>query len=394
MSREDLDRLWNEAQNLDASPTKVAILEEAVRLADSLRDLERGYRLREELVEAATFSDFDDRALVAFSWCLAQSDNDPDRFPVDELLWRYGNWILYEIAENPYIPLEKIRALQRDCEARLRRRGFGLNSYYAIRMGLAQSMGFRKERDKFKKLWRHSQTDELNDCSACQLDLLIFVYACEKQYAKVIEAASPILSGTLGCNLVPHNTFGDLIDSYWALGDRIQAEKMFSSGYRLVADDRNSSWIISGLLNYLVRISDIHRGLQLVERHLPWVAKFNNLDAKATFYSRIANFFDCLERERPQVQKVRIPRSLPFHNQDARYAPAMLATWFREESEKIAAQFDARNGNNYYSWNLASTRAEVLGMEYPDYKEPQQQYCTDDQEATEHATMNRPETTP
>src|SRR5678809_1440314 len=55
MSQEQLDKLQREAWELEASPAKVAILEQAVQLADSLGDLDESFSIRQDLIEAATF---------------------------------------------------------------------------------------------------------------------------------------------------------------------------------------------------------------------------------------------------------------------------------------------------------------------------------------------------
>ncbi|MFN0018391.1 MAG: hypothetical protein ACKVP0_09040 [Pirellulaceae bacterium] len=371
MSREDLDRLLSEAEDLDCSPTKVAILEEAVRIADALRDVGKGYQVREELIRAATFSDLEDRAIVAFAWCLAQSDKNPDRFPEKELLWSYNHWILNGITDFPNISLDRIRELQEDYERRLRRQGYGMKSYYFLRMNNAIEMGFIKESDGFEKLWLKAKSDEMTPCKACQLDRVVTQHVFEGRYAQAIDAAGRILSGKLSCNRISlSDVYEDLLTAYWGVGDRTKAEEIFSRGYRLVAGDRDCLRSVSGYLNHLVRIFDIHRGMNLIERHLPWVSCLNNLDDRAIIFSRIANFFERLAAERPQSRRIRIPQTMPIYNDDGHYDPAVIAAWFREQSEKIAAQFDARNSNNYSSWSLASMRAEVLGLKCPEYEEP------------------------
>lgn len=369
MSRKQLDALWSEARDLEHSPAKVAILEQAVQLADALKDVDARYRTREELIEAATFGGVADRALVAFAWCLAQCDKDPDSYPEDDLLWQY-KWILNDITEYPTVSLEKIRAMQADFERRLRRNGHGLRSYYELRVSNANAMGFLIEAEKYEKLWRKTKNDEMTDCRACERDRLIGMYLDEEEYAKAIKAAQPILSGKLSCHGVPHTTYPDLIKAYRALGNEKQAEEMFCRGYALVAGNPDFLDTISFYLNYLVRIPDFPRGLSLIERHLQWVAHSYSPNTRMTFYSRTANFFERLATDRPKQRKVRIPSALPIHNDEDRYTPAELTAWFRGESEDIAARFDARNGNDYASWCLASTRADILGLEHPDYEEP------------------------
>jgi hypothetical protein len=82
-------RLLAGAEGLRDSPEKVAVLEEAVRHADSAGTLELQYGAREGLAEAAYFGGAPDKAIVAYTWCLAQFDRHPGRFNEWRLLWRY-----------------------------------------------------------------------------------------------------------------------------------------------------------------------------------------------------------------------------------------------------------------------------------------------------------------
>ncbi|MFM7974810.1 MAG: hypothetical protein ACKO8U_07015, partial [Pirellula sp.] len=113
MSQEQLEELMDQAEDLPASPTKVAILEQAVNLSDSLGDLEQSYAIRQDLIEAAVFGGVDDRALVAFAWCIAQSDKDPERFPESDLLWSF-KWILGTISSFPGVSLQRIHQMEDD----------------------------------------------------------------------------------------------------------------------------------------------------------------------------------------------------------------------------------------------------------------------------------------
>ena len=53
---------------------KLALLEEAQRLADSSGDVEAGLEIRNEIIDAATWCGYYERSLVAFNWMLAQCD--------------------------------------------------------------------------------------------------------------------------------------------------------------------------------------------------------------------------------------------------------------------------------------------------------------------------------
>lgn len=368
MSREQLDELQSEAWGLEASPAKVAILEQAVKLADSLEDLDESFNLRQQLVEAATFGGVDDRALVAFAWCLAQSDKDPDRFPEEDLLWKY-KWVLAGISDFPGVSVEKIHAMEDDFEARLKRSGYGLRSLYKLRMDNANDMGFLREGAMYEAMWRKARRDGMVDCHACELDAEVSALIGDGKYAEAIEVAKPIMSGRIGCHTVPQRTYADVIIAELSRGRVEQAGEAFAAGYPQVAGNPDFLSTVGWHLCYLTRVLDVPRGLRLIERHLPWGSQTNNPSERMGFYSRVGTFFERLASERPKPRKVRISDMLPIHNDDDRYAPADLAIWFRAEAAKLAARFDARNGNGYTTWDLADTRALTLGEERPAYVE-------------------------
>ena len=369
MSREQLDELLGEACDLEASPAKVAILEQAVQLADSLGDVSDGYDVRQQLVDAATFGGMEDRALVAFSWCLAQSDRNPDQFPEGDLLWKY-KWILAGIADYPAIPREKIHAMENDFERRLKRNGYGLRSLYKLRMDNANEMGFLREGDAYEAKWKKARRDGMVDCHACELDAEVSALVGAGEYAAAIKMARPIMSGKIGCHTVPQRTYADIIIAELSQDRLDKAGDAFETGYPQVAGNPDFLSTVGWHLCYLTRVLDVPRGLRLIERHLPWAGQTNNPSERMAFYSRAGTFFERIAQDRPKPRKVRIPRALPIHNDDDRYAPNELAAWFHAEAAKLAARFDARNGNHFTSWDQADTRALGLGLPRPEYEEP------------------------
>lgn len=362
----ELERLRGEAQGLSASPEKVAILEQMVQIADALNDVELGYLCRNDLITAATFGGMTDRAVVAFSWCLAQSDRDPERFSEVLLLWKY-KWVLGVAPDFYNISLEKIRGLQADFEHRLKRGGFGLRSYYKLRMGNARELGFFEEARQFEKLWKGCDRDAMVDCAACEQDELVENYVRAGDYKQAFRAARPILSGKLSCSGVPCQTYWKLILAALSIGDLNKASKYYSLGYPLAAGKPEFLHCVSWHLCYLTCAEDFPRGLRLIERNLPWGIVCPNPARRALFFSAAANFFDRLGTSRPQPRRVRLPESFPLYREDSRYSPLSLADWFRSQSQELAEAFDARNGNSYVSWELARDRMVSLGLPPPQY---------------------------
>src|SRR6266540_2526844 len=84
-----VDELLYEAAGLEDGPSKIALLEEAVRLADTHGDGYRGYEVRQQLIHTATFGGYPEKALVAFTWCLAQCDREREGRLDYTMMWKY-----------------------------------------------------------------------------------------------------------------------------------------------------------------------------------------------------------------------------------------------------------------------------------------------------------------
>ena len=117
MYTDQVEELLEQAGDLGHTPAAVAVCEQAVALADSHNDVGLGFAAREALIEAATFAGRPDAAIVAFSWCLAQSDRNPEEFPEGGLLWQY-KWIVDNVADFPNISSVQIDELFADMAVR------------------------------------------------------------------------------------------------------------------------------------------------------------------------------------------------------------------------------------------------------------------------------------
>src|SRR5271163_1247260 len=93
----DNDRPWlpllEQALTLPQGGVRLAILEEAVRMADAHRDPEASFFMRQELMNSAMGAGRPETLLVHFAWCLAQCDREPQRFDEGHILWQYATTI-------------------------------------------------------------------------------------------------------------------------------------------------------------------------------------------------------------------------------------------------------------------------------------------------------------
>ena len=83
------DELIDRIYSVPEGPEQIAYMEELVRLADSNNDISTAYRARREIARVANEEGFPEKAIVAFSWCLAKFDEDEELDHWHSLLWQY-----------------------------------------------------------------------------------------------------------------------------------------------------------------------------------------------------------------------------------------------------------------------------------------------------------------
>ena len=109
--------LINQAARLPRSDAQVALVEEAVRLADLHQDAPKSFAARIQLVDTANHSGYPEKALVAFTWILGQHDRDAESRNNYTILWYY-KWILSWLHSFPQISSEQIQRSLNDMERR------------------------------------------------------------------------------------------------------------------------------------------------------------------------------------------------------------------------------------------------------------------------------------
>ncbi len=334
-----------EAWELDNGPARVAILEEAVRLADALGDLEYSIETRNELIEAATFSGADEKSLVAFSWCLARFDEDPEPFDEDDLLWRY-KWIVGTVAGFPRVPKSRIHEMEDDLELRLAKAGYGPAPAHQLRAENGLTMGDLERAGNYYQQWKSTPKDNMADCSACLLNQEVRYFIRMERDKEALKAAKPLLDGRLICEVVPESTFGSVLLSMMRLGLHDDAAATHLKGYRKVAGDSNYLEEVAEHLMYLVCQDNTKKGSRLLEKHLGWALDSASGLPRFEFFLSATLLVESLGRRRGRSPlKLLLPRAFPLWNEEGRYKAGELAAWFRDQTTQLARQFDDRNGN-------------------------------------------------
>ena len=277
-----LDELLSEAYSMPDGQAKLLLLEEAARIADNLNDIDRGYDIRTDIIYQGVFSGYAMNAIVAFSWCLAQFDKDPERYSSYDLLWEY-KWILGHVDDFPDIPLNKADEIFEDMRRRYLEYGASLRPYYSLKCRHMMKLGQKVEAEEFYTKWINASRDYLNDCTACDLDNEIEYMIYIGDYEKALEMAKPILSNQLKCGEVPHITYHKFLIPLLKLGKKEEAQQMHDKGYKLINKNREFIAEVSNHMIYLT-ITDPQKALSVFESHFQWAYETLSLYRKFLFY--------------------------------------------------------------------------------------------------------------
>jgi hypothetical protein len=337
------------------------LLEEAVRLADICGDFSLQYDARDQLITAATFGGAPEKALVAYSWCLAQYDRreaaQEGGIDLWRLLWMY-KWILTNITSFPQISKSQIEQMLDDMAARYQRAGYSLRPNYMLRNRIYKYWD-KGEAARFFHKAQETYRDRASDCAACELDDEVSFALREHDDAEAARLAVPIIQGRLRCGSIPKITFANLLLPLVRLDRLDEAVSLHLQGYRLIA--RGGKGYISSIadhITFLVVTENFDRAVRIFEKHLTDANALADLASKFDYYVASWHLLDTLRERRVRaILKLRLPPTLEVYEEGGVYKTASLAAWFLEQARALAARFDERNESDYYARLIEETAA-------------------------------------
>ncbi|HEY7315188.1 MAG TPA: hypothetical protein VH643_37935 [Gemmataceae bacterium] len=353
--QEQIEELQDQACGLPDGPSKMALLEEAVRLADAHRDLWLGDEVRADLIRTATFSGYPEKALVAFSWRLAQSDRDPQLFPETDLLWEF-KWITDSLPGFPQITRRQIEDMLDDMTRRYQRSGASLRAVYKLRCQIAMAMCEPAEARTYHRQWEKTPRDYSSDCPACEQNHRVRFQLFAGKKEKALEMAEPILHGSLRCAEIPHATYALVLLPLVQLGQVEQAVEYHHKGYRLISNNRKFIDESADHLTFLSLTDNLPRAVKLFEKHLEWALDAKDLYWRWKFYLAAQFLMSRIAANGQTSLKLRLPKAAACYQEEGRYDVDTLSAWIEEACRELAERFDARNGNDGFKRRLAANR--------------------------------------
>jgi hypothetical protein len=350
------EELLDEASALDDGPAKVMLLEEAVRLADSSGDAELGFDVRQDLIHAATFGGYPEKALVAFTWCLAHCDRDQGGQLGHGMLWKY-KWIGNALPEFPQIPLGQIHGVLDDMARRYEKAGMSLRAVHKLRCGLAMGMGDREAARAHHRAWQQAPVDSVSDCAACERNHRVKYLCFMGREAEGVTHAAPILQGRLRCAEIPHATFARILLPLVRLGRPEEAMAYHRQGLRLVTRNRSFVREVAMHMTFLALTDNLPQAVRLLEKHLGWALEKEGHSRRFDFFLAARFVLERLGAAGKSAVRLRLPPAFPPHTESGKYELAELTAWFDADLQALGERFDARNGTDWFARRIAENRA-------------------------------------
>jgi hypothetical protein len=351
-----IDALLAQARALDDGLPKLLLLEEAVRLADTCADTAQGFRIRLEAICTANFGGYPERALVAFSWCLAQLDRQPQQFDQARVLWQY-KWIISDLLAFPQISLEQIHSALDDLTRRYQTAGYNMRAIHKLRYRVARRTGRTGELRRHHRAWQKTPRDVASDCPACDLNHEVAHQFLLGRDERGLERAGPLLAGKMRCATVPHSTLASVLMPLLRLGRLDEAAAYHRKGLRLIARNRNFLEDLGKHLVFQALTDNFSLATKLLQRHLPWALECTAMDERFEFFLAARLLLERLHETEQTPVVLRLPRTFAAWQKGGKYEAQALAAWFDRETLALAAQFDRRNGNDAFTRRCDRHRA-------------------------------------
>jgi tetratricopeptide (TPR) repeat protein len=351
---EQVLQLVNQSEDVGEGEEQISLLEEAVRIADLSGDRKLRYLARDQLVSACVFGGETDKALVAYSWCLAQFDQNPAGFSQWSILWKY-KWMMGLIADFPQVSKEKLYVMMDDLELRIKKAGYGPRAIYNQRYRLEK---FRDNKQAAIEYFRKMQAqpgDEVSNCTACEIDDLVSFHLYCGDDALGVELATPLIKGVEKCGSVPHRTYANLLLPLVRLGRQAEALTFHQRGYPLIENNKRYLDKIGDHIILLALTENFTRATGIFEQHYPSTEKSRDPFCRFRFFRAAAFLLGSLAARGQQPLNLNLPKSFPHYSPTGQYDAMQLAGWFEDAAREIGKRFDERNETDFFCRTLADT---------------------------------------
>src|SRR6266571_708560 len=339
------ERLWSllrQAEELPFGANRTALVEQVIAEADTGRYPELAFQARLSGTTCYIYGGEPAKSVDTFTWCLAEFDRDPDGYADSRLslMWQFKSTVTALLAV-PDTPLSRVDDVLADMERRWAAGGHSPHAVYSLRHVVARHVGDEAAAQSWYDRWLTSPRDQLSDCAACNPGRRVRWLTRHGRYDEAVQVAEPVLDGRVTCSEQPQGILTDLLEPYLRSGALDDARDAHRRAYRRLRGSVAAMFEVGDHVWFCAVTGNTARGLEIVERHLPWLDVAPSPLAELRFASRAA----LLLGRTPGGHRLHRP------GHGARTAAPVTAAALGAElatrTLELAGRFDARNGSGY-----------------------------------------------
>lgn len=324
------DWLKREMWSMPNGKQKLALMEEAIRIADKYLTDEDAYDARMDYSSASIECGCPERLFISFSWCLSKFEKQPSAYSSFMIMWHY-KWVLNQIWRLPQFSLEGIELVFDDFKEKCEQYGYSLRAYYQQKVNFLLSQGNMEEAALYYGKWRAASRDQLSDCKACEQNLFGKYYFTINYNKKGMQAIKPILEGKVRCRSVPQNTYSHMISPLLKLGEYERAISTANKAFRTIKGPEFMEE--HGIFIEFFTVTDMKKAVKLYEQTIR-----TGLDSKMPWdrlqYLLSVRLF--LQEWSKTKRRKKLMES-----------EKVTLEWLESEIQSLAEAFNKRNGNDY-----------------------------------------------
>src|SRR5258705_2737006 len=273
-SEAELRELLQQADELPFGAAQIAMVEQVVAEADAQQLTDLMFTARMEATSAYRFGGESARAVVTFSWCLAEFDRDPARYAEHNwlLLWQLKSTV-GALTLFPEVPLERTYSLLDDMERRWRDNGSTMHAVFALRHRVARHIGAVDRAEEYYAKWCATPRDDLSNCAGCDPSAKASWLARQGRDEEALALLEPVLAGQRTCRAQPQDILTTLLFPYLRTDRLEQARDAHRRAYRLHRPMLADLSDIADHIEFCARTGNAARGVEVLERHMGWLVR-------------------------------------------------------------------------------------------------------------------------
>ena len=346
MDMQSLKALSQSYRKLPHGSERAEAIRSAIAQADLQQDHDWRFHMRDDLMMELAFHGDSGTILPIISEMIAIYEN----YPIKDSSLDYV-YALYICTEQwdclPQLPLCQLDTMMEHFKKAVYQCRLGDKSYYQRSWQIAIRQEKWELAEQYYQKMLYPKFRDVSSCAACKSHFQANYFLKTKQKAKALQAAQPILDGTVTCQSEPERTLSQFLR--FALD--YETHEQASYWANLLRPHLAKNEYNSAMLRWLA-YHDTDKALRMLESGIDEV--WGEWDQDEVFELCVAAWVVCLQynKHSPEPVVLTLPKSFPLWQENSLYAMDTLGTFFYAHAQNIARAFDTRNNSHYYQTKL------------------------------------------